>query len=360
MGLVPRKLLMSKSTLAKTLAFAIASLTAISVSVLQGNSIRGKVRNSMGQNLARVIVNLETGNGSPVNTTVTNNEGDFAFGGLSETSYIITISSPDYNEVREHVDFIRTTSADAPGEQRTVEVTLTPKGTPSSVAINPPNRTISGQNVPKAARDALDRSLKLSRENKTDDAIAALNDALKIFPDYFDAHLLLAGEMLRQNRLDEAIAQFELARKVNPNDDRVYQGFGQVLVKQKKYALASQVFAEAARLNPADSTILLMRSAALIEHALAQNPAASKTAANERQTAFDAAEKDLKKTVDLGGKNVGQAYLQLARLYEKRGERDKAASALESYLKAVPEAKNASSVRDAIKTLRMPASSSKP
>lgn len=323
----------------------------------QGNSIRGKVRNQSGQNMPRIIVQIETGNGSPINTTVTNNEGDFQFSGLGETSYILVVEAPDHLRASEHVDFVRNVGPDAPGENRTVEIILTPK---TAAPVVPSNRTISGQNVPKAARDALDRALKLSKENKSQEAVAAMQEAITAYPQYFDAHLMLAAELMKQGRLDEAIAEFDQARKTNPKDDRVYQGFGQVLLMQKKYALAVQVFGEAARLNPTDPGILIMRAGALIEHASAINPSVSKEASVERESAFGMAEKDLAKAFELSGKKLATVHLQAARLYEKKGDRARAADELEQYLKMAPDDKKADAYRAAIKTLRSPASEKKP
>ena len=336
-------------TLLSILAVLIGAL--VTSAWAQGNSIRGKVRNSSGRNMPRVIVQIETGNGSPINTTVTNNEGDFQFSGLSETSYIVIVEAPDHNRASEHVDFVRNVGPDAPGENRTVEIILIPKAGPPI----PSNRTISGQNVPKAAREALDRAVKLAKENKSQEAVAAMQEAIAAYPQYFDAHLIFAGELLKQGRLDEAIAEFDQARKINSKDDRVYVGFGQILMIQKKYALAARVLGEAARLNPTDPGIPLMRAGALIEHASAINPSASKEAAAERDTAFSMAEKDLATAFDLSGKKLAAVHLQAARLCEKKGDRARAANELELYLKMSPDDKKADQYKAAIKTLRQPA-----
>src|SRR5262250_2200854 len=88
------------------LLLAAAIITFCASAQAQGNSIRGKVRNASGQNVSQLIVHLETGNGSPINVVATNNEGDFSFAGLAETSYNIIISSPEFEEVKEHIDFV--------------------------------------------------------------------------------------------------------------------------------------------------------------------------------------------------------------------------------------------------------------
>ena len=324
-------------------------LSASATALQQGNSIQGKVSNAAGKHMAQVIVEIETGNGQPVETTVTNNEGDFSITGLTGTSYIVVIRQLDYEPLSEHVDFVRTVDADAPGERRTIQITLIPKG---GVAARPSNRVVSGQSVPKAARDALERALKFSKDNKSEDTIASLKEAIKAYADYFDAHLLLAGEYLKVDRLDESIAEYEQARKINPKDDRVYQGFGQVLMKQKKFALAVGVLGEAARLNPSDANIQMVMGMALLEHASAANPAQSKEAAAEREKSFGLAEAAFLKAFELSGKKMAAVHLQLARLYGKKGDRSKAADELEQYLKMSPGDKKADSLREAIKTLR--------
>src|SRR5689334_7115823 len=138
----------------KRRALAHAALIFLALAVLprakaqQGHVIRGKVRNSAGVNLPRVTVDLQTGMGALIEQTVTNNEGDFIFSGLSETSYVVVAGAPDYNSVSERVEFIKRVGSNEPGETRTVEITLLPKvGAPQNRAA-----ATFVQNVPPAAR----------------------------------------------------------------------------------------------------------------------------------------------------------------------------------------------------------------
>jgi Tfp pilus assembly protein PilF len=318
----------------------------------QSNSIRGKVSNSAGQNLPRITVDLQTGNGTPINQTVTNNEGDFAFSGLSDTSYIIVISTPDHHPVSERIEFYRAGDPNIPGETRTVEISLVPKSADSTGASPSARRPAFVQNIPAPARDSFDRGMKLAKEGKSSESIAALQEATKTFSDYFDAHFALANELIKLDRLSEAIAELEHARRINSKDDRVYQSFSVVLVKQKKYAVAAAVLGEAAKLNPNDPQILVMRGSALIDHAQTIDPSKSKETAAERNNVFAMAENDLMKAYEMSGKKLASVHLQMARLYEKKGEPTRAADELESYLKLSPDAKNADAIREAIKKLR--------
>ncbi len=333
--------------------FAIALLVvliSLSVRAQQGNSIRGKVRNPSGANMSQVMVSIETGNGSPFSQTATNNEGDFFFGGLTDTSYVLVISAPDYNPVSEHVDFVNRTGPDSPGESRTIDITLTPKSgvRPSRAGLN------FVQNIPKAAQTSYELALKLSKQGKKQEAIAALQEAIRIFPDYLNAHFVLGSEFMKAGKHGEAIAQLDEARRINPKDDRIYELFGLLLMQQGKFAVAAAVFAEASRLNPLDPQYPLMRGMALIEQASAINTSQSKEAENNRVATLNDAEMSLKHAYELSGKKLAAAHLQLARVYEKRGQRERAVNELEQYLREAPDAKNADAVREGIKKLREP------
>lgn len=310
----------------------------------QGHIIRGKVRNSLGVNLSRVTVSLETGNGALINQTVTNNEGDFFFGGLSDTSYLVTASIPDYVPTAERVEFVRSVNANEPGETRTIEITLTPKS-----ARAPRSGLTFVQEVPKAARDAFEQATKLLSSGRRPEGEAALESAIKIFPEYFDARFLLAEEFRKQGKIDEAIKHLNEAQRINPKDDRVWYVFGGILLLQSKYAVAARVFAEAASLNPREPQYPLMQGTVLIDQAVTLD---AKHATEARTYLFAEAEKALMRSREISGNKLGATYLQLARLYEKKGERERAAHELELYLSQSSDAKNSASIRDAIKKLR--------
>jgi tetratricopeptide (TPR) repeat protein len=321
----------------------------------QGHVIRGKVRNAAGVNIARANVHLEQ-NGATTDQTVTNNEGDFNFAGLTGTSYTVIVSAPDYNPASEAVDFVRAVSADSAGETRTVEITLVAKG-----GVRPPRAGLNFvQNVPKAARDAFESGVKLARENKPAEAIAAYERAINLFPDYFDAHFVLASELAQQGKLDEATKHLQEARRVNERDDRVWDLFARVLRQQHKYAVAARIYAEAARLNPNEPQYLVNEAAALVDQGATIDPAQSKAAADEREFAFNEAEKALAQADTLSSRKLAEVNLQRARLYEKRGDRARAADELEQYLHKAPNAKNADAVRQAVKQLRSTAGAKTP
>lgn len=312
-----------------------------------GNSIRGKVRDANGNNVPRVTVDLHTGTGGQVDQTTTNNEGDFFFGGLTDISYIVAIHAADYAPVSEPVEFTIRAGRDVPGELRTVEITLAAKERPRL----PKTAVTFVQNVPPSALDAFEharKSLDAGRSKEAQDFLAA---AIKIFPDYFDAHFLLANELIKIRQLDDAIKELNETQRINGNDDRVWYLFGTVLMQQEKYAVAARVFAEAARLSPVDPDYPFMQGVSLLNQAVITQPT-SPQATEVRAYFFTEAEKAFLRAFDVSGKKMQTVHLQLARLYEKRGERARAAAELEEFLRKSPDAKNAPAIRDAIKKLR--------
>ena len=331
------------------LVFVIVVLLACSGSAIaQGHTIRGKVRNTAGVNVGRTSVTLER-NGAMVEQTVTNNEGDFTFSGLTDTSYTVVVSALDYDRASESVDFVRSIGSNEPGELRTVEITLVMK-----TGVRPPRAGINFvQNVPESALAAYEAGLKHAREKRVAEAIASYQDAIKLFPTYFNAHLTLANELAKQGKFQEAITSLDAARTANPKDDRVYDLFARVMMQQRKYAMAARIYAEAASLNPGEPQYLLSQATALIEQSNLITVAAGSTAAaaEERSFALLEAEKILLQVTKQDDK-LADVHLQLARVYERKGEHPKAATELERYLRKAPNAKNADQIKAAIKTLR--------
>ncbi len=295
-----------------------------------GNTLLGKVRTQSGQTMANVIVQLESGNGIVVGQTVTSNEGDYAFGGLTGASFVLVVTDVQHEPFAERVEFTRQGTT-RPGEALRADITLVPKSRTAPARAG----VIFRQDVPEAALKAYQRGLKLLSDLKAAEGVAALDEATRLFPSYFDAHFALGLEMFRLHRYDDSIKELERARIINPRDSRLYHAFGLVLYEQKKYAMAVRVFEAGEQLDPQNAEARLMRGAALID--VGQ---------------LDEAESELKDADRLSSRKLVLVHIQLARLYEKRGESGRAADELERYLRQNPNAENAAAIREAVKKLR--------
>lgn len=322
------------------LAFALA-LVSSGDAFVQNNMLRGKVRASSGVTVNNAIVELRIGGGAMISQTVTRNDGDFAFSNLSSGEYEVSISIAGYEPA---IQMARFNQNDRSGfsEVINIEVLIRPK---RELVLAPPG-TSYAQEVPKPARAAYERAVARLREGKSDEAVAALREAIAAFNDYFDAHYALGRELFRAGKDNEALEALERARQINDRQDAVYYIFGLLMMKQGKYAVAEFAFREATRLNANNVWSRFHHGQALIELAVRSN--------DERQRKEDlsAAEKELDRAWENSEKRLFDVYLQRARIHEIRGQKEAAAAALEGYLKAVPEAKNGARIRAAIAELR--------
>lgn len=215
--------------------------------------------------------------------------------------------------------------------------------------------TSFSQPVPSAARSLFERAMTMSKAGKGELAQTLLKETLKIYPDYFDAHLALGNELFKLGRLQEAMTEFERARTINPKDDQVYLSVGLVMMQQKRYDVASAIFADASLLKPNEPLHPLMRGIALVRQAAAIKQSDSKNADAERASLYKKAEGALARASDLSGGKMPEVYLYRALIYERRGERARAAIELEQYLQINSGAENADAIREAIRKLRAPA-----
>lgn len=323
------------STIAVLLLLAVAARA-------QTNTLRGKVRSTTGLPVNNAIVELRVGGGAMIGQTVTRNDGDFAFSQLATGEYEVAVTVAGFEPTVQIARF----TADRMSFAEVVHMDITIR--PRVEAILAPPGTNFTQDVPKPARASYEKGAGRLREGKSDEGILLLREAISIFNDYFDAHFALGKELFRRGNDNEALEEFEIARQINERQDAVYFMFGMVMLKQQKFALAQRAFREATGINANRPVSHFYRGQALVELALRANDEA------QRSADLTEAEKELNRAWELSDKRLASVYLQRARIYERRGDKEAAARALEDYLRAEPEAKNAAAIRTAITRLRNP------
>jgi Tfp pilus assembly protein PilF len=313
----------------------------------QSSVLRGKVRSSDGAVVNNATVELRGSQGAVIGQIFTRNDGDFSFTRLRAGEYEVHVTMSGYETTVQMVelrDSMRVSSpSDVVSEIVTIEVVLRPR--PDTTTLAPPGTSFA-QDVPKAARDAYARGIAKLREGRSDEGIAALREATTEFNDYFDAHLALGVEYYRIGKDNDALLALERARQINDRGAGAYYTFGMVMVRQQKYRAAEYAFGKAAELNDSHVNAHFNHAVALIEIALRTKDAA------EKKTSLVSADRELDRAWDLSSKKLNTVFLQRARVNEERGDKEGAARELESYLKAEPDAKNSSTIKDAIAKLR--------
>lgn len=310
-----------------------------------GNSLQGRVIAPDGNApVAPVRVSL-TYNGRGIYETFTDLSGRFSFTGVSKGTYQLIAEGDGRSFVTTTTYAELSTFGSAP-QLFTQDIQLRPipgKRSPQRAAVV----NAFSQDVPKTARETFMRAQKLAAEGKRELVMEQLQEAVKMFPQYFEAHLMIGNQLLETGRLEEAIPALDRAREINPNDERVYQSFGLLLLKQRKYEIAVAIFAEAARLNPTNPLNPLMKASALIYQASFVNPEIE-----YRRDLLKQAEQAISQASELSDKKMKVDAVTLALFYEMKGEPARAADELEDYLKKNPAAKNAEELKTEIARLR--------
>jgi Tfp pilus assembly protein PilF len=338
------------SSLVSTILLSLLlSVTALSQG---GHALQGRVITPNGtQPSAPVRVTL-TISGRRVYETFTDLSGRFSFPGLARGSYLLTAEGDSQTFETTSV-YAEVAAFGSSPQLFTQDIQLRPIAAKTLGQMG----VVSAfrQDVPKAARQALERAAKLNAELKTEAATEQIMEAIKIFPAYFDAHLELGNTFLKSGRFQEAITELDRAREINPNDERAYQSFGLVLMKLRNYAVAVAIFAEAERLNPNNGMNALMHATALI-HQAATVPEAQIA---DRKSLLDSAALSLSQASKLSGDKLKADSLTLATFHEMKNEPGRAADELESLLRK-SDTKNAEALQKEIKRLRDKARDIKP
>ncbi len=302
------------------------------------HTLRGKVRAPSGATLTGVIVELWS-SGARTGQAVTTGDGDFYFTGVAPGNYDLIVNHLGYQPATERV---RITVAQNEGriEMISVEIQLKPDAKTNSAV--PPGITFA-QDIPPAARKAFDEGVARIKEGRSSEGVALLREAIKIFPDYFNANFALASELSKsESATKEALQLLERARQVNDRDARIYHLFGILMARERKYLVAEFAFREAIQRDPTNAQSYFSHAITLIELAI------KNTDQTERRNDLNNAERDLNRALELSDRKLQTAYLQLGRVYEHRGDRKGAAKMLETYLKLQPDDKNAAAIRAAI------------
>jgi tetratricopeptide (TPR) repeat protein len=332
----------------KCALFLLLFLSCSSLGVAQNaNALQGKVVTPSGTQPTNPVRVKLTFNGRAIHETFTDLSGRFSFPGLSRGTYQLTAEGDGLSF--ETTSVYADVSAFGPAPQIfTQDIQLRPIR--HKPAAQPGVINAFQQDVPEAAKAALDDGLKLAEDGETEAAVENMRKAIEIFPNYFEAHLQLGNAFLRAELFNEAIAELDRAREINPNDERAYQSFGLLLLRQRNYAVAVAVFAEAARLNPANAMNAVMRATALVHQAAATD--ASAPASENRSYLLSRAEMAMAQAANLSDNKLKPDTMTMALFYELKGEPERAATELESYLKKTPQLKNSASIQSEIKRLR--------
>lgn len=297
--------------------------------------IVGTVRDKAGRAVAGVRVSVLDENFQPIRTIFVDSSGQFFVRGLSPGRYqfnIETTGTPYQDQSSGWIELQALRVRPGGTETFPLDFVLTIKPTKES-----PKRgtMVFAQEVPAPARLEYERGVKLLYNHKPATGLAALQQAIRLYPDYFDALELLGTEQVKAGRYEMGIPILKQALSVNNRAVKSLYSLGVAYLKLNRLAEAIDQLTQAANLDPTNVNTLMMLGLAY---------------GNQQQLAE--AEGAFQKALKLGGAAIAEAHFYLASIYEKQKKYETAAKELELFLQESKDVKNPAQVKELIQKLR--------
>jgi Tfp pilus assembly protein PilF len=303
------------------------------------NSIEGRVALPSGMQPSQPVRVTLTLSGRRIYETFTDLSGRFIFSGVGRGTYQITAEGDGQTFETTSVQ-VDVTSFGGGGQGFTQNIQLRPK----AGAVIPPASSVAVEeidpDVPDAAKEKFRQGVKNASDNKPEQAVKLLQEAIKAHERFYAANMLLAEQLSKLQRYDEAIAAYRKASELKPDRAEAYVGVGVTLVSQKRY----------------EEGIKLLRGVIEVDRELPA-PYLSLGYAEMMTGDYKSSEEHLLRALELGRPTL--AHIYLANVYEQTGEPLKAVAQLEAYLKENPDSPQKEAVRDAIGKLRKKAKEKK-
>jgi tetratricopeptide (TPR) repeat protein len=284
--------------------------------------------------LRGMAVFLEDLTRSRIGTSITDSDGRYHFSRVVAGIYYIVVQPNDkeYRSAVNRLELINTARLGSNSSVERVDITLTTIARRAEAAP----ATFFAQEVPPAATVEYERAMESISKKDNEMAIKRLNEAIKIFPNYFLASQQLGLLLVESEQYQKSIGFLVKAVEINPKAGPSYLALGIASLRLGRADLAIDALQRARRLDDKSFRVHFFLGLAFLE-----------------LNRLDESESSLKESYKLGGPSkVASARLHLASLYSKQGKTLEAINELQAYLRDNPKATNADSVRDAINKLK--------
>lgn len=284
--------------------------------------------------LGGVAVFLEDLTRSRIGQTITDSDGRYRFSRVVAGVYHIVVKPNDrqLQSAIHRLELINTARLGSNSSMERLDITLAELPRRSDAT----SLTVFAQDVPPSAAAQYERAMESLGKKDYELAIRQLNEAVKIFPDYFMASQQLGLLHVETEQYQKAIVLLVKAVEINPKAAASYLALGIASLKLGRPDLALDALQRARQLDDRSFRVHFFMGLAFLD-----------------LNRLDEAEISLKESYKLGGASkVASARLHLASIYSKQGKSLEAMNELQAYLRENPKAANAANVREAISKLK--------
>jgi tetratricopeptide (TPR) repeat protein len=207
-------------------------------------SIHGQLRFAEGGGKAEnVLVRLETQEGGVVAEVRTDRNGKFDFSGIVQAMYKVTATMEGYLPAYQEINLMTSYS-------EYVLLTLVPDKKKMTLSKSEKGESLIDSKAPKEARDEYEKGrAELLNASDPVKGIPHLEKAIKIYPDFVEAQLLLGTAYLDSHQLDKAQSTLTYVLKIAPKTPQANFALGEVYREKKDFPAAEKTLLEGLKLD---------------------------------------------------------------------------------------------------------------
>jgi Flp pilus assembly protein TadD len=198
--------------------------------------------------IAHAVITLDREQSGFEAQTETDTQGKFMFDGPGQLAFIVTAKAIGYQPVSARVD-LRTMTTD----YLSLEAHKVPAEDSSAVPPEGANAAVNARQaaIPENARKEFQKAQQLLVEKKdAEGSLGHLHKAIKDYPNYGEAYVLMGMAYIEQNKPAEAKTAIEKAIELEPNAAPPYLALGMLQNHEKDYAGAEKSLTRGLELNP--------------------------------------------------------------------------------------------------------------
>ena len=297
------------------------------------NRIEGQVYDPNHRPVDNIYVELLNDTDSVIQRTKTNPSGRFTFVGVPPgrlTVRVVTFGT-NFMEQTQEVVIVKTRAGN---DTDYVEINLRYDKRSRGPEIDTPPGVIFVQDVPAAARTSYLKGVADYAKDQ-EKGLAEIEEALNIFPNYFDALNWIGKEYVSRRQYEKGYPYLLRAIDINQRSPSTFYSLGFAFYQMKQYPAA---------LEAAKSTTILVPGS--IDAQLLYGTLLRITGS------YAEAEKALLSANSLARKMNAEVHWQLSLLYNRLKRNQETVDELEIFLKLVPDSPDKNKIRDMIAKLK--------